>query len=85
MRRLIVALLMAALLVVGFANAALAHVHGITPLNELGCKVDNTVTGGFRADDNAAANLSGLIPSNLGSSSLTSGDGGFGAANDDVC
>lgn len=86
MRRSIVGLLLAALLVVGFAPAALGHVHGITPLGELACKVDNTITGGNRADDGPAGSvITGLIPRDLGSAPLTVGDGGFGAANDEVC
>src|SRR3970040_1418727 len=45
MRRLILTLLLTGSLVVGVAPAAFGHVHGITPLLELGCKVDNTITG----------------------------------------
>jgi hypothetical protein len=65
-------------------------VQGNTPLFDLGCKVDNTITGGNRADDGSAgaANggpIAGLIPRNLGNAPLTGGDGGLGAANDSVC
>ena len=90
MRRLILVSILAALLVVGLAPAAFGHVHGITPLLELDCKVDNTVTGGNRADDGPAGAvnggpITGLIPRDLGNAPLTVGDGGFGAANDNVC
>jgi hypothetical protein len=90
MRRLMVASILAALLLVGFAPAAFGHVHGITPLNELDCKVDNTITGGNRADDTPAGAaqggpLTGLIPRDVGNAPLTGGDGGSGAANDNVC
>jgi hypothetical protein len=90
MRHLMLVLLLVALLVVGLAPAAFAHVHGVTPLNELGCKVDNTITGGNRADDGPAGEASGgpitgLIPRDLGNAPLTGGGGGSGAANDDVC
>ena len=89
MRRMMLALIVVALLVVSFAPAAFGHVHGITPLPELGCKVDNTITGGFRADDGPAGApdgpITGLIPRDLGRAPLTGGDGGSGAANDNVC
>lgn len=90
MRRLILVSIVAALLVVGLAPAAFGHVHGITPLLELDCKVDNTITGGNRADDGPAGAvnggpITGLIPRDLGNAPLTVGDGGFGAANDNVC
>ena len=89
MRRLLLSLLLM-VLPLGLASPASAHVHGITPLLELGCKVDNTITGGNRADDGpaGAANggpITGLIPRDLGNAPLTGGDGGFGAANDNVC
>jgi hypothetical protein len=84
------AALLAGLLVLGVAPAASAHVHGITPLLELGCKVDNSITGANRVDSTpaSAANggpISGLIPVVVGHADLGFGDGGFGAANDDVC
>lgn len=81
----------AALMVVGSAQAASAHVHGITPLLELDCKVDNSITGANRADATPAAAgnagpLAGLIPSTVGHANLTPfEDGGFGAAADSVC
>jgi hypothetical protein len=82
MKRLVVALAVAAGLV--FPASGSAHVHGITPLLALSCHVDNTVTGANRTDSTpaAAANggpISGLIPSTVGNSSLAVGEGGFGA------
>lgn len=78
------ALLAAAAVPVFGGGAAEAHVHGITPLLELGCKVDNTITGGNRADDGPAGEanggpITGLIPRDLGNAPLTGGDGGFDA------
>jgi hypothetical protein len=82
MKRFVVALAIAAGFI--FPASSSAHVHGITPLFGLSCHVDNNVTGANRTDSTpaAAANggpISGLIPSTVGNSSLTVGDGGFGA------
>jgi len=82
MKRLLVALVLAAGLVLPATGSA--HVHGITPLLGLSCDVDNTVTGANQTDSTpaGAANggpISGLIPSTVGNASLTVGDGGFGA------
>jgi hypothetical protein len=82
MKRLLVALALAAGLVLPATGSA--HVHGITPLLGLSCDVDNTVTGANQTDSTpaGAANggpISGLIPSTVGNASLTAGDGGFGA------
>lgn len=90
MRRTLLVLLLVVLLVAGLAPAAFGHVHGVTPLLELGCKVDNSITGGNRADDGPAGAASGgpidgLIPRDLGNAPLGFMDGGFGAANDNVC
>ena len=90
MRRFLIGLAVMILLVLGLAPAASAHVHGITPLLELDCKVDNTVTGANRVNTTPASATSGgpitgLIPRDVGSAPLTGGDGGFGAANDEVC
>ena len=90
MRRIILIMALVALLVVGVAPVAFAHVHGITPLLELGCKVDNTVTGGNRADDTPAGAdnggpIVGLIPNTVGNASLVPGTLGFGRAADSVC
>jgi hypothetical protein len=84
------AALLAGMLVLGVAPAASAHVHGITPLLELGCKVDNSITGANRVDSTPASAANGgpisrLIPAFVGNAPLGFGDGGFGAANDDVC
>ena len=82
MKRIALALAVAAGLV--FPAIGSAHVHGITPLNGLSCHVDNTITGANRTDSTPAAKvnggpISGLIPSTVGNSSLTPGEGGFGA------
>ena len=82
MRRMMLALIVVALLVVSFAPAAFGHVHGVTPL--LQCSVDNANSGGNRTDDTPAANANGgpivgLIPRDTGNAPLTGGDGGFGA------
>ena len=82
MKRLLVALALAAGLVLPGTGSA--HVHGITPLLGLSCHVDNTVTGANQTDSTpaGAANggpISGLIPSTVGNAPLTGGDGGFGA------
>jgi hypothetical protein len=65
-------------------SPAQAHVHGITPLLNLGCVVDNSVTGANRTDNTpaAAANggpITGLIPRDVGDAPLTVGDGGRNA------
>ena len=70
--------------------AASAHVHGVTPLLDLGCKVDNTITGANQTNNTpaAAANggpVSGLIPSTVGNAPLVGGDGGRFAVGDTVC
>jgi hypothetical protein len=82
MKRLLVALALAAGLV--FPATGSAHVHGITPLLGLSCDVDNTVTGANQTDSTpaGAANggpISGLIPNTVGNAPLAVGDGGFGA------
>lgn len=90
MRRVFLIAAIVALLMLTVVPAASAHVHGITPLLDLGCKVDNTITGANRTNTTpaAAANggpISGLIPSTVGNASLTSGDGGRFAVGDKVC
>ena len=91
MRKKILAFVFAAALLVALAvplfssvGTASAHVHGITPLLKLNCKVDFTITGANRADDGpaGAANggpITGLIPRDVGNAPLTMGDGGFNA------
>ena len=91
MHRIMLAALLAGLLVLGVAPAASAHVHVITPLPELGCRVDNAITGANRVNTTPAADdggpiSAGLIPAVVGNADLVPfQDGGFGAANDDVC
>ncbi len=68
----------------GGGGTAEAHVHGITPLLKLSCKVDNTITGANRADDGPAGAgsggpITGLIARDVGNAPLTQGDGGFDA------
>jgi hypothetical protein len=80
MKRIAVGLAVAAGLV--FPATGSAHVHGITPLLGLSCHVPATA-GANQTDSTpaAAANggpISGLIPSTVGNSPLTVGDGGFG-------
>ena len=48
MRRALLIAGMVVLLVLTMVSAAAAHVHGITPLSDLGCKVDNTIAGAGR-------------------------------------
>jgi len=83
MKRLLVTLAVAAALLV-FPATGSAHVHGITPLLGLSCHVDNTIAGANQTDFTPAGEtrggpISGLIPSTVGNSSLTPGDGGSGA------
>ena len=80
----VVVLVAMAFPVLGGTGTASAHVHGVTPLLKLGCKVDNTITGANRADDGPAGAASGgpitgLIPRDVGEAPLTLGDGGFTA------
>lgn len=80
MRRTLVLLAIAAMLVLSLAPAASAHVHGITPL--LCDGVGNAMAGGNGTNDTpaAAANggpISGLIPATVGHAPLTFGGGGF--------
>ena len=90
MRRIVLAMMLAALLVLMVAPAASAHVHGITPLTNLSCTgVDNSVTGGNAtnggpADDANGGPISGQIPRDTGKAPLTGGDGGR-TAPVDVC
>jgi hypothetical protein len=83
MKRIAVGLVVAAGLAVPATGSA--HVHGITPLLGLSCHVPATA-GANQADFTPAAEVNGgpipttgLIPSVLGNSPLTVGDGGFGA------
>lgn len=90
MRRIAIATLLAGMMVLGIAPAAMGHVHGVTPLLELDCKVNNTVTGANATNDTPASAtnggpITGLIPRDVGNAPIDIGDGGFGAANDNVC
>jgi hypothetical protein len=78
MRRIIIALAVAALLSLASVGSTLGHVHGITPLRCVGVADD----GANRTDDTPAAATNGgpifgLIPRDVGSAPLTVGDGGF--------
>ena len=88
MRRSILLLVFVLLLMLAAVPAASGHVHGVTPLGELGCKVDNSITCGHRAHNSPAGALGGpiggLIPRDVGSGNIAF-MGGFGAANDNVC
>ena len=82
MKRSIVLLVSVLFVMVAMIPVASAHVHGITPLLELGCTgVDNTITGANATDATPAASanggpIQGLIPRDTGSAPLTVGDGG---------
>ncbi|MBI4301676.1 MAG: hypothetical protein HY664_03635 [Chloroflexi bacterium] len=82
MKKLLVAVLIAAIFTIVFAVPAFAHVHGITPLSQ--CTVDSSNSGaiatdGTPADDVNGGPIIGLIPRDVGEAPLTVGDGGFGA------
>jgi len=91
MRRTLVLVTLVALLVLGLAAPGWAHVHGITPLLDLGCTgVDNTVTGANTVDSTPAGAsqegpIAGLIPRDVGNAPLTGGDGGRLAVGSTVC
>ena len=87
MRQKIIAFVFAAGLLVAVgvplfgSGSVSAHVHGITPLDNLSCVVDNSRTGangtnGTAADDSNGGPITGLIPRDTGKSPLTGGDGG---------
>ena len=77
MRRIMLALIVVALLVVSFAPAAFGHVHGVTPL--LQCTVDNANSGGLGTNGTPAAFPDGPLAEFLIPSPLTFREGGFGA------
>ncbi len=84
MRRTILLLVLVLLMMLAAVPAASAHVHGITPLNNLDCRVDNTVTGGrgtdgTPADDGEGGPIIGLIPRDTGKAPIGGGDGGRNA------
>lgn len=87
MRKRMILLAVTALLALGLAAPASAHVHGVTPLLDLECTgVDNTVTGANQTDTTPASSvITGLIPRDVGNAPLTGGDGGRNAVGDTVC
>ncbi|MDP3985023.1 MAG: hypothetical protein Q8Q52_08495 [Acidimicrobiia bacterium] len=90
MRRTFLTAVLAALLLLVMAPAAFGHVHGITPLLDLNCKVDNSITGANRTNSTPAAAgnggpIAGLIPATVGNAPLSGGDGGRFAVGDTVC
>ena len=79
MRKFLLLPATAALLSIGFAAPASAHVHGITPLHCL--TTANANAGAVRAFEvSGAFEGVGLIPSDLGNAPLEVGDAGFDAA-----
>jgi hypothetical protein len=75
-------LLLLVVLVVGLAipaGSARAHVHGITPLLALANQCGVTSVENTGANRAQGAPITGLIPSDVGNSSLGFGDGGFSA------
>jgi len=90
MRKAVIVMMLLAVLVFALMPVASAHVHGVTPLLDLGCKVDNTITGANQTDNTPAAATNGgpifgLIPSTVGNAPLAGGDGGRFAVGDTVC
>ena len=79
MRRIVLAMMLAALLVLMVVPAASAHVHGITPLT---CGIGNANSGGSASQGDP---ITGLIPRDVGNSPPTVGDGGFRLANNPHC
>jgi hypothetical protein len=78
MRRLLLSLALALMLVLTTVGSALGHVHGITPLRCVGVEND----GANQTDNTPASSLNGgpihgLIPRDVGNAPLTGGDGGF--------
>lgn len=82
MRRSILLLVFVLSLMVAVLPAASAHVHGITPLLNLGCTgvefggTGANGTNGTPADDANGGPITGLIPRDTGRAPLTLGDGG---------
>ena len=80
MRRIVLVLMLAALLVLMVAPVASAHVHGITPLSCEG--IGNANSGGNAANGDP---ITGLIPRDVGNADLNPGDGGFRPVNNPHC
>ena len=72
MRRIGIAIVMAAMLSVAAVGSVSAHVHGITPLRCVGVEDD-----GANRTDLMPAPISGLIPSAVGKAPIGFGAGGF--------
>ena len=84
-KRLLLAVVVSMMAAMMFGGVASAHVHAITPLNEVPATFANTGgngTNGTPADDLNGGPITGLIPRDTGSSGLTQGDGGSGATGD---
>ncbi len=81
MRKLLSGAVVAVVMLAGVAmpSTASAHVHGITPLNQI--TVDDANSGGKAAQGDP---ITGLIPRDVGEAPLTVGDGGFGATGDNA-
>ena len=80
MRRIVLIMMLAALLVLMVAPAASAHVHGITPLLCTGIGNANSGANAAHGDP-----IGGLIPRDVGNADLEPGDGGFKPVNNPHC
>ncbi len=77
MRRLLISVTLAATLAITMAGSALAHVHGITPLQCVGVADDGANrTNTTPASTTNGGPVGGLIPRDVGQAPLTGGDGG---------
>jgi hypothetical protein len=77
-RRLLISLTLAATLAITMVGSAFAHVHGLTPLRCVGVADDGANrTNSTPASTTNGGPVGGLIPRDVGSAPLTSGDGGF--------
>ena len=85
MKRIVLVMMLAALLVLMVAPAASAHVHGVTPLNDCGqanANAGGNGTNGTPADDATGGPITGLIPRDTAPPGpLAGGEGGSGATN----
>jgi hypothetical protein len=73
MKRLLVLVVLVLGLALGAGTAA-AHVHGITPLLTLANECEVTTLSNTGANRAQGAPITGLIPRDVGSAPLTSGD-----------
>jgi len=88
MRRVLISLAAAALLVLVTVGSALGHVHGITPLTNSCNTHDNPLSGGngtngTAADDDNGGPIFGVIPFSVGNASPS--DGGDRGRNSALC